>query len=142
MEPPCLILQSFNFTILRRYLPRNSQFFTPWFVHWSVNKRPFQWFSCLLESTCHANVEIDNLDLLKYFNMRNDFFFCHFQSFLQRISDLSPRWAAIQQIWQPLKYLKYFKHLKYQSIELLLSALFEMFWNLPIRIWDGWIIQI
>ena len=69
LEPPYLILQSFNFTVFRRYLPGNSQFFTPWFVHWYVNKRPFQWFSCLSESTCHVNVEIDNLDLLKYFNM-------------------------------------------------------------------------
>ena len=28
----------------------------------------------------------------------------------------------------------YLMHLKYPSIQLLLSALFEMFWNLPIRI--------
>ena len=28
-EPPYLVLQFFDFTTLRRYLPRNSQWFTP-----------------------------------------------------------------------------------------------------------------
>ena len=57
-------------------------------------------------------------------------FFPSLLVFLQRISDLCPRRAAIYEIWQ----LYYLLHLKYRSIELLLSALFEMFWNLPIRI--------
>ena len=57
----------------------------------------------------------------------------HFYSFLQILSDLTPRGAAISQIWQPY----YLLHLKYPSIQLFLSALFEMYWNLPIRIQDG-----
>ena len=52
--------------------------------------------------------------------------------FAEILSDLSPRGAAIYQIWQPYFLL----HLKYSSIQLFLSALFKMFWNL-IRIRNG-----
>ena len=56
-----------------------------------------------------------------------------FQSFLQRLSDLTSLGTAIYHIWQPY----YLLHLKYPSIQLFLSALFKRFWNLPIRIRNG-----
>ena len=73
-EPPYLVLQSLHFTTLRRYLPENRQCFTPWILHSYLNKRLLQWFSCFSWSAGHVNVEINELDLLKYF-IKELFFF-------------------------------------------------------------------
>ena len=72
LEPPYLILQSLTFTILIRYLSKNSHCFTHWLVHPYVNKGPLQWLSRILQLWGHVNVEIKTLDLLKQFSLRND----------------------------------------------------------------------
>ena len=43
-----MILQSLNFSILMRYLTKNSQCSTPWLVHPYVNKEPWKWLRRLL----------------------------------------------------------------------------------------------
>ena len=80
-------------------------------------------FSCFPYYTGHANVEINNLDQLIWFIMRKDFLPTAISLFFQRLSDLTPRWATIYQIWQPYNLL----HLKYPSIQLLPSALVKSF---------------
>ena len=56
--------------------------------------------------------------------------------FFAEIKWFDPHEAATYQIWHPYCLI----HLKYQTIQLFLSALFKRFWNVPIKIRNGWII--
>ena len=120
-EPPYLISQTFNFTTLRPYL------------HPYVNKELLQWYSCFVQSTGHVNVQTNQINQLRQFIMRNDSFPTAFSLFLQGLSDLTSRGAAIYHIWQPYQLL----HLKYPNIQLFVSVLVKRFQNLRIRIRNG-----
>ena len=94
LGPPYLVLQSFNFTILIRYLSKKQAMFYLLNCIFTCKQRPLQWFSRILSSQSHVNVQNNKLDLLKQFSVKNDSP-APYQCFSQIRSDLIPSGAAI-----------------------------------------------
>ena len=60
-----LKLHLLNYTTLRRYLRKNSVYFTSWLVHLYVSKEPWKCFSQFFSFRIHVYVEINKLNQLQ-----------------------------------------------------------------------------
>ena len=80
LKPPSWNLKRLNYTNIRCSFPKNSLYFTPWLLYLDFHKGLWQYFSQLLWSRIHLNVEISKLDWPEQVHILTTLLFLYFNA--------------------------------------------------------------